>query len=597
MSDQEFAQTEALLRRRLAQLADHAPAAVHLPDEVPVLASNGTVRHRRRRVGVIAAVTALVGAGGFTTYSFLGTANDGGAATPEEAVSAFVSAMEQEDVLGMIDVALPEEVGALRSAVDSATADAKRLDLLGDEFDSNGVQGIDVSIDDLALDTNFLEGGLAIVTAAGGTVSASFDPNTFAFGEKVRELLDGGQQAGTASAGLGDTDPPALLMTVERDGRWYVSLEYTAAEYMRRAAGWELPGPVSRTAVGFDSPEEAVTGFFDRLGALDLQAAIDTFAPGEDAMAWLAPMWIPDAQAAIAQGRSEGWSVAISGLTYETIGDGDHRTLKPLTFTVEGTVPADYNAESSSDADPSWPTVVVTGGGAEYTLVPPGQVPATIDGLTFSATFPEVDGPYNFTFAQSDGTIIPLVFATEPTGRPRPFTVTRTGGCSTYAGEGAQSMFGFSTSLLAEPVEGGYQLCGPGLVSGLSLVLGGGGLAELPAVSVVHSGGRWYVSPLGTVLATVSTSLHDVKDGSSLFDSALAPYIYGGLSRSYLESVVTGQAVDSIDPACLAALSVENGAVTGVIADPAVDAVRACGFTAAFGGEVTSSGGGFTVAP
>lgn len=534
-SEQEFAQTETLLRQRLGQLADHAPTAVHLPGEVPVVAINRPAGHRRRRAGVIAAVTALVGAGGFTTYSFLGAASDGGAATPEEAVSAFVSAIEREDVLGMIDVTLPEEVGALRSAVDSITSDAKRIDLLGDEFDSSGVQGIDVSIADLALDTNYLEGGLATVTATSGTVSASFDPQAFPFGDKVRDLLGDSQPAGTASASLGDPDSPQLLMTVERDGRWYVSVEYTIAEYMRRAAGWEIPGPVTRTPVGFDSPEEAATGFYERLSALDLQAVIDTFAPGEDALTWLAPVWIPGAQAAITQARSDGLSLAISGLTYEIIGDGDHRTLKPLTFTVEGTVPAGYN----SNADPSLSAAATPG--------------------------------------------------------PRPFTIGRADGCTTYAGEGAQSMFGFSPPPLAEPVEGGHQLCGPGMVGGLGLLFAGG-LAELPAVSVVHSGGKWYLSPLGTALATVSTSLHDVKDGSSLFDSPLGPFIYGGMSRSYLESVVIGQAADLIDPACLPALSVDNGAVSGVIADPAPDAVHACTATVSFGGEVTSSGSG-TAAP
>src|SRR6185295_6381873 len=93
MSDHEFAQTEMLLRERLAQLADHAPATVQRSDEVRVVATNHGVR-RGRRAGVIAAVTALIGAGGFTTYSFLGASNDGGAATPEEATSAFVSAIE-----------------------------------------------------------------------------------------------------------------------------------------------------------------------------------------------------------------------------------------------------------------------------------------------------------------------------------------------------------------------------------------------------------------------------------------------------------------------------------------------------------------------
>ncbi|HVE18518.1 MAG TPA: hypothetical protein VNB52_05505, partial [Ilumatobacteraceae bacterium] len=103
MSDQEYAQTEILLRERLAQLAQHAPTTVHRSDEVQVVETNRGAR-RGRRAGVIAAVTALIGAGGFTTYSFLGASNDGGAATPEEAVLTFVSAVEHEDLLGAIDM-------------------------------------------------------------------------------------------------------------------------------------------------------------------------------------------------------------------------------------------------------------------------------------------------------------------------------------------------------------------------------------------------------------------------------------------------------------------------------------------------------------
>ena len=317
MSDQEFAQTETLLRQRLAQLADHAPTAVHLPGEVPVMSAPRRTG-RARRAGVIATITALIGAGGFTTYSFLGASNDGGAATPEEAVTTFVSALEQEDVLGMIDVTLPEEVGHLRAAVDSVTADSKRIGLLADEFDIGGVRGIDVSVADLVLETNFLEGDLAVVTATSGTFSAAFDSNAFPFGDNLRELLGEKEQVDTLNWTLGDVDSPAQLMTVQRDGRWYVSLEYTVAEYLRASSGWELPGPVDRTPVGFDSADAAVTGFYERLAALDFQGALDTFAPGEDAMAWVAQSWLPDAEAAIERGRADGWTVGISGLTYET---------------------------------------------------------------------------------------------------------------------------------------------------------------------------------------------------------------------------------------------------------------------------------------
>jgi hypothetical protein len=590
ISDQEFAQTEMLLRERLAQLADHAPATVQLADEVRVVATNHGAR-RGRRVGVLAAVTALIGAGGFTTYSFLAASNDGGAATPEEATSAFVSAIEHEDLLGVIDVTLPEEVGELRSAVDSISGDAKRVDLLADSFDASGIQGVDVSVDDLALSTEFLEGGLAKVTATSGTVNATFDPQTFPFGDKVRAVLGDNLDVGTASSTFGNDDPIALLMTVERGGRWYVSLEYTVAEYVRQAAGWEVDSAVSRTPVGFDSPDQAVSGFYDRVATFDLQGAMDTFAPGEDAMAWLAQGWLTDAQSVIDRSRLDGWSVGISGLTYDTTGEGDHLTLRPKTFKIEGTVPAGFGADTSGTADPSLPTVVTAFEGSGYTLVPPGQVPATIEGLHFTDTFPTLEGNgYNFTEADTDGNITQLVFPTVPTGGPQPFTIERADDCTTFTGS-ASSIFGLNSGSVpnVKPVDGGYQVCGTnGFLGAVGLLLSSGD-TELPSISVVQAGGKWYVSPLGTILASATTTLHDAGAASSLFDSPLAPFFYAGFNRSFLESFVVGHSADSVTAECLPALTVVDGQITGVAANPSPDAVKAC---SDLSGDFSSSSSG-----
>ena len=591
LSEQELAETETLLRQRLAQLADHAPTTVQVPGEVQVVALDG--RRRSRRFGVIAAVTALVGAGSFTTYSLLGASNDGGAATPEEAVTTFASALAHQDLLGMIDVTLPEEVAVLRDAVASTTADATRLDLLSDNFDAASVNGVDVSVNDLTLSTDYLEGGLASVTATGGSISASFDPQAFPFGSKLRTLLGLGQQIDTRSAGLGTTNPPVLLMTVERGGRWYVSVEYTLAEYMRRSAQWEPSGPVTRSPVGFDSPEAAVTAFYDRLAALDLRGALDMFAPGEDAMAWLAQSWLPSAEAAIERGRADGWAVAVSALSYESIGSGDHRTLLPLTFKVEGTTPAGFNRTGDNYSDPSRETLVWAFDGSGYTIAPPGQVPATAAELTFTPGVPALGPSYNFTSTNPDGTIVPLQFAPEPTGGPQPFSVERADGCTTYLGAGVDSMLGLSTSSLFEKVDGGYRLCGTGASLGAGLVLLFGGVSELPAVSVVETGGKWYVSPLGTALASISTSLHGLDDGASLFDSPLGPFLYGGMTRGLLGSMLAGQSADSVDPACLPALNIVDGKVKDIVADPAREAIQAC----AMNGFSSEGGSGPIVTP
>ena len=57
----------------------------------------------------------IAGGVGISTLAFQGAGNPGGADSPEEAVQAFADALEREDVLGMIDVALPEELSALRA--------------------------------------------------------------------------------------------------------------------------------------------------------------------------------------------------------------------------------------------------------------------------------------------------------------------------------------------------------------------------------------------------------------------------------------------------------------------------------------------------
>jgi hypothetical protein len=484
--------------------------------------------------------------------------------------------------LGAIDMTLPEEVGELRAAVDSITSDAKRVGLLADGFDASGVQGVDASVDDLALATEFLDGGLAKVTATGGTINATFDPQRFPFGDKVRALLGNDPHVGAASHALGGGSVDSL-MTVERSGRWYVSLEYTIAEYVRQSAGWEIAGAVSRTPVGFDSPEAAVTGLYGRLASLDLQGAMDTFAPGEDAMAWLAQAWLDSAQSAIERGQLNGWTVGISGLTYETTGTGDHLTLRPLTFKIEGTVPGAFGADTSGIADPSLPTVVSAFDGSGYALVPPGQVPATIDGLHFTNIFPAGDGDvegghFNFTSADTDGSITPLVFPTERTTSPEPFTIERADGCTNVTGA-ARAFFGLSAGSTSGvmPVGGSFQPCGGADQSlGIFGLLLPGGLFELPPISVVQSAGQWYVSPLGTLLASVSTGLHVMNDDATLLDSPLAPFFYGGLSRGFLESMVVGQSVDAVPPECLPALTIENGQITGVAANPSPDAVKAC---------------------
>jgi hypothetical protein len=235
---------EARLRLRLHQLAEHAPSTVRAPEELVVSSTGRPRRWQRRRVaGIGATVAVLAGAFGLTTMSFQG-ADGGGAATPEDAVRALVDALSSEDVLGALDVLEPTEGQALRGAIESIASESQRIGLLSDSLDLNRLGGLDLAFDEVTFSTEYIETGLAAVTLADGTFAATFEPVTFPLGGALRGALDA--SAGRIGTDLATTEPSVFAAVVERDGRWYVSPSFTAAEYARRA---ELPASVD--AVGY----------------------------------------------------------------------------------------------------------------------------------------------------------------------------------------------------------------------------------------------------------------------------------------------------------------------------------------------------------
>jgi hypothetical protein len=156
------------------------------------------------------------------------------------------------------------------------------------------------------------------VKATGGNLAAGFDPEAFPMGSRIREVAkDMDRVEGTVE--LADVSPLVMAATVQRDGRWYVSLAYTVAEYARQAAGVDFPTTPGVTPEGFDSPEAATTALYQRLLALDLPGAVATAAPGEgDALARYAPLWLPNVAGSTANLTAEGWSLTLESMTFTT---------------------------------------------------------------------------------------------------------------------------------------------------------------------------------------------------------------------------------------------------------------------------------------
>ena len=527
---------DVLVRRRLHELADHAPSFVRQVDEIVVApAHDGRRSPRRRTAGIGATIAALVGAVGITTVALNG-AGSGGAGTPNEAVLLFVEAVEREDLLGMIDVVDPAEVPALRAAVQDGSSEAKRVQLLGDGFDLSGVDGVDVAVADLTLETEQFSNGVAVVTASGGVITTAFDPASFPFGAQLSEL-SGSSAPSTSVTDLGQGNSDVFLATVQRDGRWFVSIGYTIAEYARRAADVELPSGDIAAGPGFDSPEAAVSAFYRSLAAFDFDAAVATAAPGEgDALIAYAPLWLPAAGDLSTSIHDDGYQFAVTDIGFQSTGGDDRRTLEATSFVINGSVPA------FDEAVPGTP------GGQALHIV-------RGDGCTTWS------GPGAARFISPDGS----------SGLGADFTPV-----------GDDQWRSCDASPLG--------------VAAVVLPLVGGGLTELPAIVTVNVDGRWYVSPLGTVATSIVDVLRDIPDGASLFDTPLGSIVYGA-SRDVLEAVYVGQSYVGFAPGCEALFQIDStGTITAVVDDPTVALVRECGSTlVSFGGS--SSGEGSAPAP
>ena len=611
---------EMLLRERMQQLADHAPTTVHSLDEIRVQHHSGRPAARRegrhrRTAGIGATIAALVGAAGFTTVALTG-AGTAGAASPEEAVRRFVSATADEDIFGMIDALDPAEVPAARAAAEQGRAEAVDADLVSEGFSLDGLDGLDVAFDGLDLVTESIADGLAVVNVAAGSATWTFDPASFPLGDQIQEAFGDELVLSTDSAQLLDLVSPAMLATVERDGRWYVSVSFTLAEYARQST--DLPVPdAPLVAVGADSPEAAADEFFSNLVSLDLAGAFATAAPGEgDALLRYAPLLIDEAADDLAAWRADGFDLELSDTSYTVEGDGSRRSMVADRFTIRGSVP---EAEVYGYLDPTLPTAIFAYDTAGVAVLEPGvPLPATDEGLEFDLDFVFPDGPINTTSVSPDGTIYPLPEMPVSDG-PDSFEIVRADGCTTWSGQGALATFGpmdmavsadtvtteetTSDGVEATESEGsdeteaaagevssygealGYEQidddtwrsCAPSIGAfGLFALLSTSGLAELPTLDVVEIDGRWYVSPIGTVADLALDLLSSVRTAGSLLDSQLGWFVLG-TSRESLEASLLNVEVDMLTPECQVLVATDGSAVTGLASDdPDLGDVRAC---------------------
>ena len=577
---------EQMLRDRMHRLADHAPAAVPAVDDIQV--TNAVEPRRGRRVAGIGAVIALVAGGaGLSAIALQGAAQPGGADSPEAAVREFADALAAEDLLGMIDVTLPEEVSALRAGFEDVTSEAKRIGLLDDTFALGGVAGLDVTVDDLAVTTTELAPDLVAVTTVGGRLGAIFDDSAFPLGRLIADRTDVPIGPSSGSADL--SADPITLVAMQRDGRWYVSVGMSIADAIRRSTDAPVPAGMGMLVEGSASPELAAESFYRRLAQLDLVSASALVAPGEgDVFRRYGSLWLPQAERSLMDAAGNGLSIGLTDLQFERIADADGRvTLRPIGFVIDGTVPASWGSQVDAGMVrvDEWPTVIDSSDGSGVWILEPGVAPpATTDGLGDPLPYDSAEAqqvysgdPFNSTWVLPDGTIQPFTDPAPSPSDPQLFRIERRDGCTTATGEPFNDILAYgpgSERLDDTTVRSCTDADSLGVGGALVLIARGGSFTNLPPLTLVQDGGEWFVSPIGTIAAQLLEVTRSLPDDVNIIDVPLLPFYAGALSRSELDRMLRDST--DVSPPCRVITEPDGNGFLRTVADPALIDVKAC---------------------
>ncbi len=240
------------------------------------------------KVGI--ALVTLVVLGGVAWAVVAGRSSSGtGAASPDEAVEALAAALAEDDMVGVMEALDPDEVGPLAELADLILRRAGELELV--TVTDRGLADLSLDVEGLELSVEELHPDVARVTIERGELSADFtspapDLVLATDGEVVTydtEELSGRVDLDDAYHDIEDGPRETFVMAVRRDGGWYVSPLYTAAEVIRQSTDLDEPDfDASRGENGgADSPVAAVEAFASALADLDPETGVLALPPGE----------------------------------------------------------------------------------------------------------------------------------------------------------------------------------------------------------------------------------------------------------------------------------------------------------------------------
>jgi hypothetical protein len=229
-----------------------------IDEDLPIVTLEPRLRRRRRLGSFVASagIAALVGVGALAVTAMFGS---GGAGSPEGAVRQLADAVSNKDALAAVDVLVPSEVRSMRQSVKNATERAAELQIVDEA--SKPLEGVDLSVDHLALRTEPLADGYAKVIITSGEISASTHRGQLsALLQKATRNGEDGQGSADLAHLADSSELPTFVVVVRQDGGWYVSPAYTTLEYIREVNHYPAAefGSANAAALGAATPEDAV---------------------------------------------------------------------------------------------------------------------------------------------------------------------------------------------------------------------------------------------------------------------------------------------------------------------------------------------------
>jgi len=323
-------------------------------------------------ITVIAVVVALLAGGGIYLLSNRDAKTAGGQGSPQAAVNAMLLSLAQKDPVGVADQLDPAEASLFSDLNSELLAELKRLQVLSPSASANTLTGSKISATGLTYgsDPDQINDHVTVVKLTGGTVTVTTDITNLPLTDKVKSAAGDSLnrlKKQTKVYNIADQarklGHPIRIAAVNRSGKWYPSLFYTAADLWAQQAKVANPTAADFIApTGGTSPEDAMNKLLAASTSGDFNAIIGLLPPQEMGVMHdygrLLTKQIPSG------GRSTMGSAALSDAMWNVadVPGGKLVSLKTLTIKASGktvTVARDAAANTLSIGVQGEPKVVL----------------------------------------------------------------------------------------------------------------------------------------------------------------------------------------------------------------------------------------------